>query len=107
MNALKVLVSLPSWMVSTTTMTTMPLGKFLIWTASVSSFMENVWTSMCLQQLPHANAGCGSLIAMQVWMFLGSGAGLKVFIHREWLEKLCLSWWLLIWDDSPPTKREV
>ena len=26
---------------------------------------------MCLQQLPHANAGCGSLIAMQVWMFFG------------------------------------
>ena len=37
--------------------------------------------------------------------FLGSGAGLKVFIHQEWLEKTLLSWWL-IWDDSPPYQKE-
>lgn len=37
--------------------------------------------------------------------FLGSGAGLKVFIHQEWLEKTLLSWWLIWYQKEKDKSR--
>ena len=59
-----------------------------------------------LQQLPHRQCRLWqSYCYAGLDVVLGSGAGLKVFIHQEWLEKTLLSWWL-IWDDSPPYQKE-